>query len=103
MQPELGDAFQKIISWADETRIIGRCANTDTPQDACLSRDFNVDGIGLVRPEHMFFKSGHLHVMREKIFTNTDNDSQAVLDLLVSVQRSDFIELFETKYLQYCN
>ncbi|KAB7615522.1 pyruvate, phosphate dikinase [Amylibacter sp. SFDW26] len=95
VQPNLGGAFNTFMTWADETRKLGVRANADTPQDARMARDFNVDGIGLVRTEHMFFEAGRLNVMRELIFADTDEDRQAALNLLLPMQRSDFIELFE--------
>ena len=95
VQPNLGDAFRTFMSWADEFRTLGIRANADTPQDARIARNFGVDGIGLVRTEHMFFEAGRLNVMRELIFADTDKRKQAALDLLLPMQRSDFIELFK--------
>lgn len=96
VQPDLGGAFHTFMNWADEFRVLGVRANADTPQDARIARDFNVDGIGLVRTEHMFFEAGRLNVMRELIFSETEVARKASLDLLLPMQRSDFIELFET-------
>lgn len=95
VQPNLGGAFNKFMEWADNIRVLGVRANADTPQDARLARDFHVDGIGLVRTEHMFFEAGRLNVMRELIFADSDTDRQAALNLLLPMQRSDFIELFQ--------
>jgi len=95
VQPNLGGAFDKFMSWADEFRVLGVRANADTPQDARISREFKVDGIGLVRTEHMFFEAGRLNVMRELIFAETEQDRKAALNLLLPMQRSDFVELFE--------
>ncbi len=95
VQPNLGGAFDTFMSWADEFRVLGVRANADTPQDAQISRDFKVDGIGLVRTEHMFFEAGRLNVMRELIFAETNEDRKAALDLLLPMQRSDFVKLFE--------
>ncbi len=95
VEPNLGGAFNTFMTWADEKRVLGVRANADTPQDARMARGFNVDGIGLVRTEHMFFEAGRLNVMRELIFADTDADRQAALNLLLPMQRSDFIELFE--------
>ncbi|MFK5997463.1 MAG: PEP-utilizing enzyme [Rhodobacterales bacterium] len=96
VQPNLGGAFNTFMSWADEFRVLGVRANADTPQDARIARDFKVDGIGLVRTEHMFFEAGRLNVMRELIFADSDQDRKAALDLLLPMQRSDFVELFDT-------
>jgi pyruvate, orthophosphate dikinase len=95
VEPKLGGAFNTFMSWADEFRVLGVRANADTPQDARIARGFNVDGIGLVRTEHMFFEAGRLNVMRELIFADTDEGRKAALDLLLPMQRSDFVELFE--------
>ena len=95
VQPNLGGAFDTFMSWADAYRVLGVRANADTPQDARISRDFKVDGIGLVRTEHMFFEAGRLNVMRELIFAEEGKDRKAALDLLLPMQRSDFVELFE--------
>ncbi len=95
VQPNLGGAFDAFMSWADAYRVLGVRANADTPQDARISRGFKVDGIGLVRTEHMFFEAGRLNVMRELIFAEKGKDRKAALDLLLPMQRSDFVELFE--------
>ncbi|PIB24509.1 pyruvate, phosphate dikinase [Amylibacter kogurei] len=94
VQPELGGAFQTFMSWADEFRKLGVRGNADTPEDFRMAQAFGVDGIGLVRTEHMFFDEGRLTVMRELIFADSDNDRQAALNLLLPMQRDDFIEMF---------
>ncbi|WP_241525855.1 putative PEP-binding protein [Pseudophaeobacter leonis] len=65
------DAFQALLTWADEARDIGIRANADTPADAQTARNFNAEGIGLCRTEHMFFDPGRLTVMREMIFAES--------------------------------
>ncbi|WP_375174932.1 putative PEP-binding protein [Pseudooceanicola sp.] len=88
------DAFQMLMSWADDLRDIGVRANADTPADAKIARDFNAQGIGLCRTEHMFFDPGRLTVMREMIFAAEEADRQSALDQLLPMQRNDFVELF---------
>jgi pyruvate,orthophosphate dikinase len=89
------DALQTLMDWADEARDIGIRANADTPEDALTARNFNADGIGLCRTEHMFFDEDRLTVMREMIFTEHSQDRRAVLARLLPMQRSDFAELFK--------
>ncbi|SEQ29207.1 putative PEP-binding protein [Thalassovita taeanensis] len=89
-----GDAFQTLMGWADEVRDIGVRANADTPADAQTARNFNAQGIGLCRTEHMFFEADRLTVMREMIFADDGDDRRAALDRLLPMQRADFIELF---------
>jgi pyruvate,orthophosphate dikinase len=43
----------------------------------------------------MFFEKGRITVMREMILADTDAERQAALDLLLPMQRADFVELFE--------
>jgi len=91
----LDDAFRKLLGWADEVRDIGIRANADTPADAATARQFEAQGIGLCRTEHMFFDEARLVVMREMIFADTSKDRAAALARLLPMQRDDFIQLFE--------
>ena len=88
------DAFQQLMVWADEARDIAIRANADTPADAATARNFQAEGIGLCRTEHMFFEVGRLTLMREMIFAETQEDRRAVLARLLPLQRQDFAELF---------
>ena len=94
LEAALDDAFQTLMGWADAERDIGIRANADTPADAQLARNFDAQGIGLCRTEHMFFEPGRLTVMREMIFAETSSGRAAVLARLLPMQRSDFYELF---------
>ncbi|MFL4471886.1 putative PEP-binding protein [Tateyamaria armeniaca] len=91
----LDDAFQDLMEWADAARDIDIRANADTPADAQTARNFAAQGIGLCRTEHMFFEAGRLTVMREMIFAESGDDRRAVLQRLLPMQRTDFIQLFE--------
>ncbi len=94
LEAALDDAFQTLMSWADAERDIGIRANADTPDDAQTARNFDAQGIGLCRTEHMFFEPGRLTVMREMIFAQTSKGRAAVLARLLPMQREDFIKLF---------
>ena len=94
VEAALDDAFQTFLGWADEERDIGVRANADTPADAQTARNFEAQGIGLCRTEHMFFEADRLTPMREMIFADTPEDRRAALDRLLPMQRGDFIELF---------
>ncbi|WP_439141409.1 putative PEP-binding protein [Pseudooctadecabacter sp.] len=94
LEAALDDAFQTLLSWADDVRDIGIRANADTPADAQTARNFNAQGIGLCRTEHMFFDGDRVDLMREMIFTENPEGRAAVLERLMPLQRSDFRELF---------
>lgn len=95
LEAALDDAFHTLMDWADTERDIGIRANADTPDDAQTARNFNAEGIGLCRTEHMFFEEDRLTVMREMIFTESPEDRRAVLARLMPMQRGDFTELFK--------
>jgi len=94
LEAALDDSFQTFMAWADAERDIGIRANADTPADAQTARNFDAQGIGLCRTEHMFFEPGRLTVMREMIFAETSEGRAAVLERLLPMQRADFTELF---------
>ncbi|WP_375265519.1 putative PEP-binding protein [Planktotalea sp.] len=96
LEATLDDAFQTLLSWADDERDIGIRANADTPADAQTAKMFLAQGIGLCRTEHMFFEDDRLTVMREMIFAESSEDRSAALERLLPVQRADFTELFRT-------
>ncbi|MBP7240813.1 putative PEP-binding protein [Amaricoccus sp.] len=92
--PEIGGALSDLLDWADAARDLGVRANADTPAEARMAREFNVDGLGLCRTEHMFFEDGRITAMREMILAETAAERRAALDLLLPMQRDDFRELF---------
>ncbi|WP_289084472.1 pyruvate, phosphate dikinase [uncultured Sulfitobacter sp.] len=94
LEPLLDATFQKLMSWAEDAADIGIRANADTPADAQTARNFDAQGIGLCRTEHMFFDPSRLTVMREMIFADTSEGRRAVLERLLPMQRDDFIQLF---------
>ena len=93
-EPARDEALATLMIWADETRDIAVRANADTPADAEVARGFKAQGIGLCRTEHMFFDDDRLIVMREMIFADSGEDRAAALELLLPMQRADFIDLF---------
>ena len=94
LEAALDDCFQTLMGWADAERDIEIRANADTPADAQTARNFQAQGIGLCRTEHMFFDPGRLIVMREMIFAQTSSGREAVLERLLPMQREDFVQLF---------
>ena len=94
-QPELGDYFQTLMSWADEVRRLRVRANADTGPDAKAARNFGAQGIGLCRTEHMFFGEERLKIMREMILAEDLAAREVALDKLLPIQRQDFLEIFQ--------
>ncbi|NND17760.1 MAG: pyruvate, phosphate dikinase [Silicimonas sp.] len=94
MEPALDDAFRTLLGWADAARDIGVRANADTPAEAQVARNFEAEGIGLCRTEHMFFEEDRMLVMREMIFAATAEGRAAALERLIPMQVADFKDLF---------
>ncbi len=92
--PEPSKEFVELMSWADEIRRLKVRTNADTPQDAKKAREFNAEGIGLCRTEHMFFKEERIKVVREMIVANTVEEREEALAKLLPMQREDFVGIF---------
>ncbi|GIH20609.1 pyruvate, phosphate dikinase [Rugosimonospora africana] len=95
---EVGDdalvvAVHRLLSHADERRVLKVRANADTPEDAARARRFGAQGIGLCRTEHMFLGERR-ELVESLILADTDTDRQLALDALLPLQRKDFEGLF---------
>ncbi|HYP29583.1 MAG TPA: pyruvate, phosphate dikinase [Blastocatellia bacterium] len=67
IDPELGEDFYTLMSWADKYRSMRVRTNADTPGDATVAREFGAEGIGLCRTEHMFFEGERIDYVRQMI------------------------------------
>jgi pyruvate,orthophosphate dikinase len=88
-------SFARLLSWADEMRVLRVRANADTPQDARIARSFGAEGIGLCRTEHMFFEGERIVAMREMIVARDERGRRRALAKLLPMQRQDFDGIFE--------
>ena len=96
LPPDFHGPMAEIVQWADEFRRMGVRANADTTVDAKLALDFDADGIGLCRTEHMFFAKGRVAAMREMILAETKEERRIALGKLLPMQLGDLRELFVT-------
>ena len=48
IEPEVGEDFAAVLSWADEIRRLGVRANADRAEDAARARELGAEGIGLL-------------------------------------------------------
>ncbi|MGI6216799.1 MAG: pyruvate, phosphate dikinase [Coriobacteriales bacterium] len=91
---ELSEDLDKILSWADEFRVLGVRANADNPADAKLSREFGAEGIGLDRTEHMFL-GDRKKIIQSFILTDDPAVKEKALSDLLEAQTGDFLGMFE--------
>jgi pyruvate,orthophosphate dikinase len=68
--------------------------NADNGPDAKRARDLGAEGIGLVRTEHMFFEGERIHMMREVILAQTEENREAAIQRLLPLQKQDFEGIF---------
>jgi len=71
-------------------------ANADQERDALVAKEFNAQGIGLCRTEHMFFHEKRIMKFREMIIADDKKERLKAIDALEPMQRSDFYDLFKT-------
>jgi pyruvate,orthophosphate dikinase len=91
---DLVRAVDRLLTHADDTRVLRVRANADTAEDATRARLMGAEGIGLCRTEHMFL--GDRRVLIERvILADNPGDRTAALDALQPLQRADFTQLLE--------
>jgi pyruvate,orthophosphate dikinase len=94
-EPEMTDAFETVLEWADELRTLGVRANADTPDDATRARELGAEGIGLCRSEHIFLGTEHQVHMQNLIMAEHDEQRDQALDTLLSLHQDNFEGLFK--------
>jgi pyruvate,orthophosphate dikinase len=94
VDPKLSEEFRELLRWARKASTTRVRANADTPEDANKAREFEAEGIGLVRTEHMFFKEDRIPIVREMIMARDLETRRKAVDRLLPFQREDFIGIF---------
>ncbi|MGZ4132143.1 MAG: pyruvate, phosphate dikinase [Actinomycetota bacterium] len=87
-------AFERIMRIADGTRRLRVRANADTPDQSENARERGAEGIGLCRTEHMFLGSERVAAVQQMIFAETAEEEQAAYDVLLPLQKGDFLGIF---------
>ena len=87
--------FGRIMGWADKFRRLKVRTNADTPHDAAKARELGAQGIGLCRPEHMFFEGDRIAAIREMICSDTVEQREKALAKLLPMQQGDFEGIYE--------
>ena len=87
---EVTGDFAELMELCNKyTKLVVR-TNADTPHDAEVARSFGAVGIGLCRPEHMFFENEKIKAMREMILSDTKEGREKALEKLLPYQKQDF-------------
>jgi pyruvate,orthophosphate dikinase len=94
VSPEMTGDFGTLMGWVDRMRRLKVRANSDTPNDSRVAREFGAEGIGLCRTEHMFFDAGRIAAVREMILAEDLEGRQKALAKILPMQKGDFIGIF---------
>src|SRR4029453_15702156 len=92
---KIWQAYELFMQRADQTRRLRVRANADTPQQAANAVERGAEGIGLCRTEHMFLGEERVAAGRRMIFADTPEQEQSPSDVLLPLQREDFVGIFE--------
>jgi pyruvate,orthophosphate dikinase len=95
VEPEVGEHFDTVLTWADDLRTLEVRANADTPEDARRAREFGAQGIGLCRTEHMLFADDRREIMVSVVLASTPEERRERLAEMLPLQQEDFVGLFE--------
>ncbi len=90
---DLVRSVHRVMSHADQRRVLRVRVNADTGEDSQRARRFGAEGIGLCRTEHMFLGDRRRHVER-LVLAEDDEQRQQALDALLPLQTDDFLEIF---------
>ncbi len=92
---QIWKAFDRIMAHADKVRRLRVRANADTPEQSQNARHRGAEGIGLCRTEHMFLGEERVEAVRQMIFADTPAEEQKAYDVLLPLQRNDFVGIFQ--------
>ena len=87
--------FGRVMEWADKFRTLGVRTNADTPKDTAKAIELGAEGIGLCRTEHMFFDEERIFNLRRMILSETVEDREKYLELLIPYQKGDFKAMYK--------
>ena len=90
----IGGEFGRVMGWADKYRRLGVRTNADNPHDTAQAVKFGAEGIGLCRPEHMFFEADRIPAIREMICADTLEQREKALAKLEPMQQGDFEAMY---------
>jgi pyruvate,orthophosphate dikinase len=93
--PHFDEKYHTFMTWVNEHQHMGVRANADTPEDAIKARGHGAVGIGLCRTEHMFFAEDRISAMRRMILSESPEERQEALNVLLPFQKADFKGIFE--------
>ena len=87
--------FGRVMEWADKYRKLGVRTNADTPRDTKKAIELGAEGVGLCRTEHMFFEEERIFAIRKMILSETVEEREKALAILIPFQKGDFKAMYK--------
>jgi pyruvate,orthophosphate dikinase len=94
VEPAIFEEFRVLLRWADRIKRLQVRVNASTLDEANLGTQLGAVGIGLCRTERMFNAEDRLPIVQSMILSETTEERQKYLDMLLPMQRSDFKKIF---------
>ena len=95
VQPQMNKYLKNLITIATSYSPLKVLANAETIKDAITAKNFNAEGIGLCRTEHMFFQKYRIDLFRKMILSTNHDERAIILNKLLFYQQKDFCQLFQ--------
>jgi len=92
---KISDEAKRMLSIAKKKKQLKVFANSDTPRDAEIAKEFGAEGIGLCRTEHMFFDEDRIKIMRKMILAENKTELKDAVEELKPMQQMDFEKIFK--------
>lgn len=86
---------QTLLSWAEHHKSMTVFSNSDTVSEVDQALKLGVEGVGLVRTEHMFFEEGRLTIFQAMILSDSQKERVQMLDRLLPFQKNEFQKMFK--------
>ncbi len=83
-----------LLEWADQNKSLNVRVNANSIKEIQLAMNFGVNGIGLCRTEHLFFKEEQLLEFRKVILGVTGDEVKIALERLKEFQKDDFLSIY---------
>ena len=96
IKSKLDKYLKKLIIISEYHAKLKVLANAETIKDIVIAKNFNAEGIGLCRTEHMFFQKNRINIFRAMILSKDKNERLKILGKLLLYQKKDFYKLLKT-------
>lgn len=91
---QAGIEFERVMEWARQIAELDIRVNAETSSDLQVGMEFQAQGVGLARTEHMFFGEAELVEMRRFILSDSEAERKAAVKRILPYQKERFKKIF---------